>query len=385
MKKFYTLLLVIITFSTYSQTVTTLLDSPNADVDDALALDSQGNLYGSTFYGGVVYKITPDGNSTTFVSGLAFANGLAVDSEDNVFVVEYGNGTINKYDSDGNVLQKFPVTSLYPSGLIKSYKSDNMVFTDVVYNSVSELAADGTIKVLHEGAPLNIPVGLAYGPKGDLYVGNYIGREIYRIPANGGEIEYVATVPAPDNFVPYLAFIAYAQGFLYGTVYGENKIYQISPRNVDDVEIYSGSTFGNTDGGISDATYAFPAGIIANKSGNTLYVSEFSGLGNIRKITNGNGNGLVNNEKNFSVKAYPNPASDFLTITSLSEKSKSSVFNIKLYNISNANLVVSHKNVKMNKDSEYTLLLSGLENGFYELIISNNDISKTKTILIKRE
>lgn len=383
MKLIYTFLIAFITIGLNAQTVTTFLDSNSADVDDAMALDSQGNLYGSTFYGGTVYKITPDGASSPFVTGLAWANGLAVDSQDNIYVCEYLNESINKYDNDGNLIAKMPLGSGYPSGLIKAYKSDNMIYTDVGDNSIKELAQDGSITTLYQGGPLNIPVGLAYGPHGDLYIGNYIGREIYRLPNGGNEVEYVATVPAPNDHVPFLAFIAYAQGFLYGTVYGEHKIYKINPRNVDDVEIYSGSTYGGTDGDISEATYAYPSGIIANKSGNTLYISEFNGYGNIRKITNGNGGGPQNKATALNIVSYPNPASDYINITANVNNLKNDLYTIRIYNINNGSLVLEKNQVKI--EGEYTLLLDGIKTGLYELVVSTNEISESKTIIIERE
>jgi sugar lactone lactonase YvrE len=42
-----------------------------------LAFDDQGNLFASDGNAGKVYEITPGGNVTTFVSGLAYPNGLA--------------------------------------------------------------------------------------------------------------------------------------------------------------------------------------------------------------------------------------------------------------------------------------------------------------------
>lgn len=377
MKFYYTLLIAFITMGINAQTVTTILNSNSADVDDAMTLDSQGNLYGSTFYGGAVYKITPEGEVSTFVSGLAWANGLAVDSEDNVFVAEYLNATINKYDTQGNLIEKLSIGSGYPSGLIKAYKSDNMIYTDVGNNSINEIDADGNITTLYQGGPLNIPVGLAYGPGGDLYIGNYIGREIYRLPNGSNEVEYVATVPAPNNHVPYLAFITYAQGFVYGTVYGEHKIYQIDPRNVDDVEIYSGSSYGNHDGPLDEATYAYPSGIIANKSGNILYVSEFDGNGNIRKITNGNANKTA--QKGFDFVSYPNPAIDYINI-STADKSINQVVSIYLYDIRTGRLALEQKDVRI--DSSYELSLNGIPQGLYELVLSNDIVYSTKTVII---
>lgn len=319
MKKVLFALLCMMSFIGFAQTVTvtTVLNDATADVDDALALDSKGNLYGSNFAGTTVYKITPSGDVSPFVTGLANPNGLAFDSNDNLYVVEYSGGAIHKYDHDGNLMQTFAVGG-FPSGLISSYMSESVIFTTADFggigsNGIFELMPDGTVHTIHQGAPLTLPVGLAYGPNGALYIGDYLTREVYRIP-QGGSIEYVATVPAPNNFVPFLAFITYAQGYLYGTVYGENKIYKIDPRGIDSVELYSGSGFGDMDGDISEATYIFPGGIFANKSGNTMYVSEFSGIGNIRKITRGAGERFDISNSMRTSKDAPNPLKNAVNV-----------------------------------------------------------------------
>jgi len=283
-----------------AQVVTTVLNSGTADVDDALALDSQGNLYGSNWVGDSVYKITPTGDVSVFASGFNHPNGLAFDSDDNLFIVDYGAGTIYKYDINGNQLDSFYVGG-YPSGLIKDHASDTMIYTNVVDSSVNKLLSDGTIIVLHQGAPLRVPVGLAFDRSGKLYVGNYVGREIYQLPGIGKAPKYVATVPDSGTNFPYLAFIAYANGRLFGTVYGEHKIYKIHPNKIDHVEVYAGSSYGNADGDISGATFAYPAGMVANRQGSLLYVSEFSGLGNIRKITRGNEHSASLSEKHQSL------------------------------------------------------------------------------------
>ena len=387
------LLAVLIPMTGISQTatVTTILNDPSADVDDALALDSQGNLYGSNFAGTTVYKITPSGDVSPFVTGLANPNGLAFDSDDNLFVVEYSGGAIHKYDITGNLLETFAVGG-FPSGLVKAYHSDNMIFTtadfgDVGNNGVFELKTDGTINTLYQGNPLVLPVGLTYGPSGVLYIGDYLSRVIYRIPKNGG-LEYVATVPAPDNFVPFLAFITYSQGFLYGTVYGENKIYKIDPKHVDDVEIYSGSTFGDMDGDISEATYAFPAGILANKSGNIMYVSEYSGIGNIRKITRGNGNGNNRSKSDdyheselvTTFTVFPNPASNLLNIQL--KGSFKGDHSIEIYDFS-ANKVYESKVTSDGSLFEETISLIGWKAGIYQVIVSNGTKKYTKKIIVE--
>lgn len=389
MRKIYVLLFALTFYSGYSQvltshnsihhhtsTVTTILDSPDAIVDDALAFDSEGNLYGSNFDGDTVYKLTPSGEVSPFVTGLVNPNGLAFDSHDNLYVVEYSGSAIHKYDIDGNLLNTFPVGGA-PSGMIKAFHSDNMIFTKTDDHSVNELLPDGSINVLYQGAPLNVPVGLAYSRRGVLYVGNYLNREIYKLPYYGcSGIDYVATVPDSGTIFPYLAFITYARGSIYGTVYGEHKVYKVNPREIDDVEIFAGSTNGNADGDISEATFSYPAGIISNKYGNKLYVSEFSGVGHIRKIS------IKRKRYNFKIKlkAYPNPATDFVKLKIYLPKNKQ--FEINIVDMS-GNTVFESNEMSTWRFFMKTIEVSDWTTGFYQIIVSSEGSTRAKKIYVK--
>ncbi|WP_101448754.1 T9SS type A sorting domain-containing protein [Aquimarina sp. MAR_2010_214] len=381
MKTFYIFLFVITSIVGHAQTVTTILDSPTEDIDDALALDSEGNLYGSNFSGDTVYKITPSGEISAFVTGLSNPNGLAFDSEDNLFVVEYTGAAIRKYDNEGNLLHTYPVGD-FPSGIIKAFCSDAMIFTYADFgnaenNSVNELLPDGTIRELYQGAPLSVPVGLTFDHSGVLYIGNYLDRKIYRLRPGKNELKYIATVPDSGTNAPYLAFIAYAKGSLYGTVYGEHKIYKIHPWFTDRVEIFAGSTSGSMDGDISEATFSFPSGIISNKRENTLYVSEFSGVGNVRKIS------LRKKKCNLDIKlkAYPNPVSELLNIkVELSEETN---FRIKVESLFGGNVVFESQETYDGEDFLKTISVENWSPGFYRVLISKNSCRKSKLLIVR--
>lgn len=381
MRFFYILLFTMISTFGYSQhkhKVTTILDSPTVDIDDALALDSKGNLYGSNFgnyAGNTVYKVTPTGEVSAFVTDLKAPNGLAFDSNDNLFVVEFLGGAIHKYDSNGNLLKTYEVGG-YPSGLIKEFRSDNMIFTNSADSSVNKLSQDGTVIVLHKGAPLLYPVGLAYSKSGKLFVGNYEGREIHSLNCYG-ELEYVATVPDSGTDFPYLGFITYAKGSIYATVYGEHKIYKVNPRKIDDVKVYAGSIQGNTDGNISKATFSYPAGIIASKSGKELYISEYKSTGNVRKITRKK----KKNKIKINLKVSPNPVSEILKIKG-QVPSKGSV-KIKIFNLYGRNVfecVIATDNKKFKKEVN----LKNWSTGLYQVVMYHKQNKISKRIIVKK-
>ncbi|WP_428741320.1 T9SS type A sorting domain-containing protein [Tenacibaculum sp.] len=389
MRKFYTLILLVFSIYGYSQdlvlkeqsyhTVSTILNSPTIDIDDALAIDSEGNLYGSNFgnYSGTsVYKITPNNEVSVFITGLKSPNGLAFDSNDNLFVVEFLGGAIHKYDKNGNLLKSYNVGG-YPSGLVKDFYSDAMIFTNSLDSSVNKLLQDGSVITLHQGAPLLYPVGLTFDRDGKLFIGNYVGRQIYSLSTEGN-LEYVATVPDSGTDFPYLAFITYANGRLFATIYGEHKIYKVHPNKIDSVEVYSGSVYGGSDGYVSDATYAYPAGIIASKSGKEMYVSEYGG-GNVRKITRGGMNDEVNEK--ISMSLSPNPVAERLKIKA--EIPNKGNVNIKVVNLY-GKMVFESKDFIENKSFTKEINLKGLPVGVYNVLLFDDQNKISKKIIVRK-
>lgn len=296
--------LLLISAGLLSQTVTTILDGTP---DDAIALDSDGNIYASNFVGDTVFKITQGGEVTSFITGLNTPNGLAFDSLGNLFVCDYSGQAIFKYDSDGNQLDSFPIAG-NPSGAIKSFDSDDIIFTNYQPDSINKLAGDGSITIVSNAPELNGPVGLAYDESGVLYVGNFADRKIYRVLENG-DLEYIAQLPTEGGTFPNLGFIAYGRGQLWGTVMGNDKIYSVNPNGVDDYSLFAGSTQGGMDGPIAQATFNTPNGILFSADENTMYITDF-GARNLRIISD-----MVLETSDIELKKselilYPNPATN---------------------------------------------------------------------------
>ncbi len=297
----------------FAQNVTTYFDDSSVDVDDSMVFDADGNLYGSNFIGTTVYKITPEGIASPFITGLENPNGLEFDDDGNLFLSEYSASRINKYDPDGNLLESFTVNGL-PSGLTRAFEGDAMIFTNVSNNSVNRLDADGTITKIYQGAPLNAPVGLTYDEDGSLYVGNFTGREIYKLV--GDDAVFVATIPdgGASGGNDALGFIVYVNGRIYGTNFGGHQIYSVNPDGEDDFFVFAGSDQGNQDGTLPEATFNTPNGIIYNEAEDALFISEFSGVGNIRKIDEIT-LGVQGFSSDFQIVASPNPVTDVVHIT----------------------------------------------------------------------
>lgn len=321
--------LLIQTITLISQEVSTFFNDPIKKVDDDMALDYQGNLYGSHFMGSNVYKITPDGEATIFASGFNTPNGLAFDSQNNLYVCDLSGSKIYKLSISGEFLDTIVVST--PSGIVKSFDSDTMLFTQYSGNKLSKLAPDGTIILLASGSPMNGSVGLTYDDLGQLYVANYNNRKIYNY--NEGIFTYVATVPGPANGA--LGFIAFAQGTLWGTSFNAHKIYKVYQNYVDSVMLYTGSTSGSVDGPIDIAQFSTPNGIISSATGDSLYISDF-GTKRIRIISLNATTGISENEISIqNISVFPNPSNDWIQISYHGVADKIEVFD------TSGNLVIS--------------------------------------------
>jgi len=307
-----------------SQTVTTFTDGTP---DDGIAVDNLGNIYCAHYLGDTVFKFTPTGEMTSFITGLNTPNGLAFNSSQELYVCDGQGQMIYKYDINGNQLASYPITG-NPSGIIKSFEDDSMIFTIHTNNSIHKLAPDGTITDISLAPELNTPVGLAMDENGTIYVGNYSNRKIYRV-LQSGTVEYIAQLPTDGGALPNLGFITYGQGKIWGTTMGSDKIYYVNPNGVDDYTLFAGSTQGSDDGDISTATFNTPNGIYFNEADGTIYITDF-GTKNLRIIS-----GVLSISdpivKKNEIQLFPNPVSDILNIKT--ELSTASIYSMTIYDL----------------------------------------------------
>ena len=358
--------------SLFAQTVTTYTDGTP---DDAMVLDSNGNLYASNFVGDSVFKFDPDGNGVPFITGLNSPNGLAFDSNEDLYVCDFYGLAIYKYDIDGNLLETFS-NIVRPSGLIKAFDNDDMIFTNFSSNTLERLAPDGTITEVASGDELDGPVGLAYDENGVLYVGNYNDRKIFRV-LNDGSVEYIAQLPTDPGPNPNLGFITYGQGRIWGTTMGSDKIYAVNQNEVDSYILFAGSTQGSMDGDINQATFHTPNGIIFNPEEDTMYITDF-GTKNIRIISDvilSFGEEALNLK---SLQLFPNPVVSTLNI----KTNVDGDYQIKVYNIL-GEVVYSIEESFQNTSISKNIDMGSLNSGVYLVKVTSQNVTSVKRFIKK--
>ncbi|MFK7773146.1 MAG: T9SS type A sorting domain-containing protein [Saprospiraceae bacterium] len=304
MKNIYVLFFLMFSIYGNAQTVSTFYSS--AGVDDGLAFDSEGNLYGARYNGSKVEKITPDGVKTTFVSGLDTPNGLAFDSQGNLHVIDNQGGKILRVSPDMSVDTYVP-NIFSPSGIIKMPDSDTMIVSSWEGDKLIKVAPDGSYEDFVVGEGLEGPVGLAYDENNTLYVGNYNDRWIFSISPSGN-LDTLTKLNVSGNNI---GFIAYRDGFIYATIPWDNKVYKVDLDG--NYELFAGTSAGNIDGDVPNARLNGPNGIILSPGGDSLYISDYN-TASVRIISNLEGtvgtDDFIRKSTILKSKLIPNPANE---------------------------------------------------------------------------
>ncbi len=271
--------------------------------------DSNGNLYGTTYNGGLygegtIFKLAANGQETILHSfsgkpdGANPYAGLIMDGSGNLYGTtygggDYGDGTVFKLAASGQetILHSFSGSpdGANPYGGLILDNGGNLYGTtygggDYGEGTVFKLAAGGQETVLYsffggitDGA--NSYAGLIRDSTGSLYGTTYDGGvygfgTVFKLAADGQEtILHSFSGGSTDGANPYAGLIMDSNGNLYGTtydggVYGFGTVFKLAAGGQETV-LYSFSG-GSTDGANSYAE------LILDSKGN-LYGTTYSG------------------------------------------------------------------------------------------------------------
>lgn len=292
-----------------AQIVTTI--GSQVDIDDALILSLDGqHIIGSEYDGDAVRVLSLDGQVEVLVPDLNTPNGLAFDSQGNLFIADNVGDKIYKVLPDGTYSEFLSMNG--PSGMIKEWDSDTLIvttYTGTTLDKVFKLAPDGEMIDFIVNSDMNGPVGLCYDDDNNLYVGNFNDRRVFSVAENG-EITLVGQYNTSGN----LGFIDYRDGYIYGTLFQRSQIWRMDLDGNN--ESWLGSTTGSVDGGIDEAKFNRPNGIVFSPTKDTLFISDF-GSESVRMITDIDGmiNTTMEGERSIVLKTFPNPATTQTTIS----------------------------------------------------------------------
>ena len=220
-----TVLLLSLLASSYvfAQTVSTVSEG---NFTDGLALDNDGNLYGSDWANHTVYKYATDGSVDTFKTGFSNPNGIAVNAANEIYICDHTADVIFKYDQAGNELDSYSGIES-PAGIVLEPGTDDFLVVSYNENTIHRLAADGTITDLYANSgssadTLNGPAGITFIGNTP-YIANFNDRKVFKF--ENGALTIIAQLDPNGLTWNFIGFLTAYQGQLFATHIGEAIIF----------------------------------------------------------------------------------------------------------------------------------------------------------------
>ncbi len=257
----------------------------------AVSVDRQGIIYVSEYgrfvntggSGTRIFKISPYGKILDTIKGLSGPMGTAKDSKGNLYVNNDNNTVRGQVLRISRTGEREVITSIdgWPSSMTIDH-DDNLYISNYTAPTVHKITPNGEVTILAEDSRLLGGVGIDLDSKGNVIVANFYTADIYRINKNG-EVSLIANIPdiVIQNFG--IGYITVVNDVIYATGIAVNYLYKVSMDGT--VETIAGNgEAAQVDGPLLEASLSNPNGIAANKYRRTLYISEYTGVGGLRKI-----------------------------------------------------------------------------------------------------
>ena len=229
--------------------------------------EALGNMYVADF-GETVWKLTPEGKRHEFASGLYGASGNAIDKQGNLLQSNFYGDSITQIDRKGQA-KTFVTSGLNgPVGIAINKQTGDIYVANCRGNSISKITPDGAVSLFAKSDPFRCPNGISFDREGNLYVVNFRDNRMFKVDPNGS-VKLFATVSEKG-----LGHLCFREDRFYVTAFESHEIYEVT---------LDGSVkriLGNGERGIVDGTGAkarlsFPNGIAYHPWAPRLYINEY--------------------------------------------------------------------------------------------------------------
>jgi DNA-binding beta-propeller fold protein YncE len=246
-------LFFVASFARAETEIHSLTDVINGHSVGGVTVDAVGDLYVADF-GDIVWKITPDGERHVFASGLYGASGNAIDNEGNLLQSNFYGNSVTKVDRNGQA-RPFATSGLNgPVGITVDKQTADVYVANCRGNSISKIAPDGAVSSFAKSDLFKCPNGISFGTEGNLYVVNYRDNKMLKIDSKG--------VVSPFTTVSEkgLGHLCFKDDRFYVTASQSHAIYEVTLDGTARRILGNGER-GVVDGAGAKARLSFPNGI----------------------------------------------------------------------------------------------------------------------------
>jgi DNA-binding beta-propeller fold protein YncE len=264
----FVLALLFATVSVRAQTkIRSLTNVIEGHAVGGVTTDLLGNIYVADF-GEFVWKITPEGERQIFASGLYGASGNAIDNEGNLLQSNFYGNSITKIDRKGQA-KPFVTSGLSgPVGIAIDRKTGDVYVANCRDNSIAKVAADGTVSPFAKSELFKCPNGISFDREGNLYVVNFRDNKMLKIDPKG-VVTLFATISEKG-----LGHLCFKEDRFFVTAFESHEIYEVMLDGTVKRILGNGKR-GVVDGADAKARLSFPNGIAYSQWGHRLYINEY--------------------------------------------------------------------------------------------------------------
>jgi DNA-binding beta-propeller fold protein YncE len=253
--------------SAHAQSIHPLTDVIAGHQVGGVSVDAVGNLYVADF-GDIVWKIPPEGQPQVFAQGFYGSSGNAVDHQGNLFQSSYYGDFITKIDRTGHTTLFTSSGLRGPVGIAIDATTGELYVANCRGNSIARIGVDGVASVFARSDLLKCPNGIAFDSAGLLYVVDNWDNHMLKIDRSGN-VSLFATVSAKG-----LGHVCFKKDRFYVAAYAAHEIYEVS-LNGAVRRILGNGQRGIVNGSGNSVRVSYPNGIACDPWTPRLYINEF--------------------------------------------------------------------------------------------------------------
>jgi DNA-binding beta-propeller fold protein YncE len=229
--------------------------------------DALGNIYIADF-GEIVWKLTPEGKRHDFASGLYAASGNAIDKQGNLLQSNFYGDSITRIDRKGQA-NAFVTSGLSgPVGIAINKQTGDVYVANCRGNSISKITPDGAVSSFAKSDLFRCPNGISFDREENLYVVNFRDNRMFKVDPKGG-VTLFATVSEKG-----LGHLCFRKDRFYVTASESHEIYEVTLDGTVKRILGNGER-GIVDGAGAKARLSFPNGIACHPWAPRLYINEY--------------------------------------------------------------------------------------------------------------
>jgi DNA-binding beta-propeller fold protein YncE len=229
--------------------------------------DALGNIYVADF-GEIVWKLTPEGKRHEFTSGLYGASGNAIDKQGNLLQSSFYGDSITQIDRKGQA-KAFVTSGLSgPVGIAINKQTGDVYVANCRGNSIAKITPDGAVSSFARSDLFRCPNGLSFDSEGNLYLVNFRDNRMFKVDPKGS-VTLFAIVSEKG-----LGHLCFRKDRFYVTAHESHEIYEVTLDGTVKRILGNGER-GVVDGTGAKARLSFPNGIACHPWAPRLYINEY--------------------------------------------------------------------------------------------------------------